>query len=173
MAKTGLWAMAALAVVAGGSGASAQTPVPPSPKDFVLATAQTDRYEIMAASVASAQAQDPRVRSLAQQLLGDHTRARDALRQAAVAAGLPAPPDGMSSDEASLLAGLQGLRGRDFDRAYARQQVLVHTQAVAVADSFAAAGADPTLRKAAQSELPTLRDHLKAAQQLRADLGGL
>jgi putative membrane protein len=44
-----------------------------------------------------------------------------------------------------LLSGLQGLRGRDFDKTYARQQELAHAQAVAVVESFAAAGSDPNL----------------------------
>ncbi len=78
----------------------------------------------------------------------------------------------MSSDEAALLSGLQSLRGSEFDKTYARQQVLSHTQAAAVEESFGDAGADTNLRKAAQAALPTIRDHLKEAQQLRAALDG-
>jgi putative membrane protein len=43
---------------------------------------------------------------------------------------------------------------------------------MAVAESFADAGADPNLQKAAISALPTIQDHMKAAEQLRAELGG-
>jgi putative membrane protein len=89
-----------------------------------------------------------------------------------VASGLPAPDPGMSSDQAMLLSGLQGLRGRDFDKTYARQQELAHAQSVAVVESFATEGSDPNLRKAAQSALPSIREHLKMAQQLRVDVGG-
>ena len=48
----------------------------------------------------------------------------------------------MSSDQAMLLSGLQSLRGADFDKAYARQQILAHAQAIAVEESFANSGAD-------------------------------
>ncbi len=172
MSKFAWWTAIALAVAADCRGAQAQTPIPPSPRDFVQAAAQSDQYEILAAQLAEVQGQDPRVHDFAGAMIRDHTRLTADLRQAASSAGLEPPGSGMSSDEAALLAGLQGLRGADFDKAYARQQVLAHTQAAAVGESFGDAGADPTLRKAAQAALPTIRAHLKDAQQLRAALGG-
>jgi putative membrane protein len=172
MSKTGVWGAFVLAVIVGGHGALAQTPIPPSPNDFVMAASQSNQYEILAARVASVQSQDPRVRTFAQKMIQEHTRLSQDLRNAAVASGLRAPDSGMSSDQAMLLSGLQGLRGRDFDKTFARQQELAHAQAVAVAESFATAGSDPDLRKAAQSALPSIREHLKMAQQLRVDVGG-
>ena len=171
MLKTGLWGAMALAVIVGGHGAQAQTPIPPSPKDFVLAASQNDQYEVLAASVASVQGQDRRVRTFAQEMIQEHTRLAEDLRKAAAASGLPSPEPGISSDQASLLSSLQSVRGPDFDKTYARQQELVHAQAVAVEESFATAGSDSNLRKAAQSALASIRDHLKKAQ-LRVDVGG-
>jgi putative membrane protein len=173
MSKIGCWGTTALAVILGSYGAQAQTPIPPSPKDFVMAASQNDQYEVLAASVASVQGQDPRVRTFAQEMIQDHTRLSEELSKAATASGLPPPERGMSSDEAMFLSSLQSVRGPDFDKTYARQQGLAHAQAVAVDESFATAGSDPNLRKAAQSALPNIREHLKMAQQLRVDLGGL
>ena len=133
---------------------------------------QSDHYETLAAEVALIQGQDPRVRAFAETMLRDHTRTAEDLRKAAMAAGLPPPPPGLSSDEAALLSALQGVRGQDFDRTYARQQVVAHDAAVAVEESFAEAGADPALRTAAQAGLPVIRSHLVAARQLAKDLGG-
>jgi putative membrane protein len=172
MSTIGLWVAIALAVTIGGHGAQAQTPIPPSPKDFVMAASQSDQYEIMAARLASVQGQDPRVRAFAQEMIQDHTRLSEELSKAATAAGLPPPKRGMSSDQAMLLSSLQSLRGSDFDETYARQQELAHAQAVAVEESFATAGIDPNLREAAQSALPSIREHLKMAQQLKGDIGG-
>jgi len=162
----------ALATTIGGQGASAQTPIPPSPKDFVMAASQSDQYEILAATVAAAQSQDPRVRAFAEEMIKDHKRLNEDLRQAAMASGLPPPEPGMSTDQASFLASLQSVRGRDFDEAYARQQELAHAQAIAVQESFAAAGSDPNLCKAARAALPVIRGHMKMARQLSADVGG-
>jgi putative membrane protein len=105
-------------------------------------------------------------------MIQDHIRLSEELSKAATTAGLPPPERGMSSDQAMLLSSLQSLRGSDFDKTYARQQELAHAQAVAVEESFATAGSDPNLRKAAQSALPSTTEHLKMAQQLRLDLGG-
>ena len=49
MLKTRVWGAFVLAVIVGGHGARAQTPVPPSPKDFVMAASQSNQYEILAA----------------------------------------------------------------------------------------------------------------------------
>ena len=172
MAKSRLWGAIALAVIVGGHGAQAQTSIPPSPKDFVMAASQSDQYEILAARVAAVQGQDPRVRTFAQEMIQEHTRLAEDLSKAAAASGLRPPEPGMSSDQAMLLSSLQSVPGPDFDKTYSRQQELAHAQAVAVEESFSTAGSDPNLRKAAQSALPSIRDHLKKAQQLRVDVGG-
>lgn len=172
MSKITEWAVFGLTAAISCHTAEAQTPIPPSPQDFVMAAAQSDRYEVMAGYLAVVQAQDPRVRSFAEAMIRDHMRLANDLRDAASTAGLPPPGSGMSSDQAALLSGLQGLRGAEFDKAYARQQELAHTQAAAVEDSFATAGADATLKKAAQTALSTIEEHLKKAKQLRGELGG-
>ena len=137
-----------------------------------MAASQSDQYEIMAAHLAEVQGQDPRVRAFAQEMVRDHTRLNEDLHKATMASGLPPPSSGMSSDQAALLSGLQGLSGAEFDKTYARQQELAHAGAEAVEDSFATEGADANLKKAAQSALPTIRDHIKMAQQLRVEVGG-
>ena len=171
MSNTASWA-ATLAVTIACSTAQAQTPIPPSPKDFVMAASQSDQYEILAAHLALVQAQDPHVRAFAEGMIQDHTRLTADLRQAAKAAGLPPVGLGMSSDQAAFLSGLQSLRGAEFDKAYARQQELMHAQAVAVEGSFAEMGTEANLKRAAQAALPLIQDHLTMARQLRVDVGG-
>jgi putative membrane protein len=172
MTKIGLRGAALLAIVLGCQGARAQTPIPPAPQDFAMMATESDQYEILAAHVAEVQGQDQRVRAFAEEMIRDHTRMDADLRKAAASSKVPLAEPSLSADQASLLAALQGLRGAEFDKAYARQQVLAHTQAAAVQDSFATGGADPNLKTAAKSALPIIQDHLKKAQQLRTDLGG-
>jgi predicted outer membrane protein len=78
----------------------------------------------------------------------------------------------MSGDQTIMLSALQSLRGVEFDQAYARQQVLAHRQALAVADSYVKWGADANLRKAAQSVAALIQHHLVAAEHMRSALGG-
>ena len=115
MSKTRVWGAFVLAVIVGGHGARAQTPIPPSPKDFVMAASQSDQYEILAARVAAVQSPDPRVQTFAQKMIQEQTRLSQDLHNAAVASGLPAPDPGMSSDQAMLLSSLQSVRGPDFE----------------------------------------------------------
>ncbi len=171
MSRKGLQAVIAGIAIIGGYAVQAQTPIPPSPKDFALDVSHGNQYEILAANVAEIQAKNPRVRKFAEEMVRDHDRLAQDLRQAAKASGLPPLLSSMSSDQASLLSSLQGARGADFEKAYARQQVLVHAQAIAIEESFATAGADPNLRKVAQAALPIIKDHLKKARQLAMDVG--
>ena len=165
-------AMIILVIVVETRGASAQTAIPPSPKDFVMAAAQSDQYEIQAGDVAIAQSQNPQIRAFAREMIVDHNQTSKALARAAAASSLPPPIAAMSSEGAALLAALQSLRGADFDRTYVKQQVLAHQQALAVEQSFAAAGADPNLREVARTTVPLIDRHLKMAQQIDAALDG-
>ena len=135
-----------------------------------MMAAQSDQYEFAAAEDASTQSQSPLVRAFAQAMMRDHMRLSEGVRQAAVSSGLAPPEPAMSSDQASMLSAMQALRGADFDKAYARQQVLAHQVALDVERSYADSGADPNLRRAAQSALATIQHHLEMAQQLKAAL---
>jgi putative membrane protein len=164
-------ALIVAASTAAASTAVAQTAIPPSAKDFALSVAQSDQYEIAAAQDASTQSRNPQVRAFAQEMIQDHRRLSESLRQAAAASRLTPPFPAMSSDQAAMLSALQSLRGADFDKAYAKQQVIAHQAALDVELSYADGGADPVLRRAAQSSLPTIQHHLDMAQQLTAALG--
>lgn len=152
--------------------AAAQTATPPTPMDFAASVAQSDAYEILAARDALAQSRDPQVQAFARMMIDEHERMGASLRQAVTAAGLSPPPEAMSGDQAALLSSLQSLSGPAFDKAYALQQVLAHHQAIAVVRSFAAGGAEPTLRAAAQAAAPMIQRHLELAEHLRAAVGG-
>ncbi len=165
-------ALAGLAALLAGGLAGAQTPIPPSPQDFAAAAAQSNAYLVLAAETALAQSRTPTVRAFAEEILREEGVADQALAQAAAAAGLPPPPKAMGGDEARLLGALQGLRGAAFDRLYARQAALVHAQALAVDQSFAAAGADGALKQAAEAAAPGIERRLAAARSLETALGG-
>ena len=151
--------------------AAAQTAIPPSAPDFAMSAAQSDQYEIVAAQDALAQSQNPRIKAFAQEMIDAHMRTTEALKAAVTASGMMPPPPAMSSDQASMVSAIQSLRGADFDKAYARQQVLAHTQALAVEQSYANAGKDANLRKAAQAAVPVIQHHLQMAQDLSAVVG--
>ena len=161
----------ALVGVLGAGEAFAQTKIPPRVSDFAMSAAEADHYEILAARDAITQSENASVRAFAQEMIQDHTLASDDLNKAASASGLPPLPPALSSDQALMLSALQSLRGADFDKAYVRQQVLAHTQALAVEQSFANGGSDPNLRKVAQTAVPMIQHHLERAKQISVVLG--
>lgn len=165
-------AAAALAAIVGAGSAAAQSDRPLSPSDFAMMAAASDAYEIDAAEYAAVQSRDPNVRAFAEQMIRDHTQTLQALRQAAVRSGLTPPPMALDDDGQKMLTALQALREPDLDKTYVRQQVLAHTKALVVEQTYSARGSDPNLRQAAQSAVSIIQRHLQMAQQMRATLGG-
>ena len=158
----------AVALIVGfsASAARADPPPPMSTHDFVQAAAEADQFEMLEGRVANVEGRDPRVRAFAEQMIEDHAATTRALQQSAAAAGLPPPSMALSGDQAMLLGALQGQSGPDFDKTYVRHQVLGHEQALVVERGYAQGGSDASIRKAAQSAVPTVQHHLETARQL-------
>src|SRR3954468_13168380 len=63
-----------------------------SSAEYVKKSAVSDQFEIEAGKLALQKAQDPAVKSFAQKMVDEHTRASEKLKQAAVSAKLNAAP---------------------------------------------------------------------------------
>lgn len=147
-------------------------PRTPTAQEFAQSAAQSDGYELAAAQAALAQSRSAQVRAFAEQMLAEHARTAQMLRDAALAAGLAPPRPHVGGDQMRFLASLQSLRGGDFDREYARQQVLAHTSALTTMRGYVAKGTEPNLRRAAALFVPTIEHHLTSARQMKDALGG-
>ena len=145
-------------------------PMTPKPQEFAESVAQSDGYELAAAQTALAQSRNPQVRAFAGQMIADHENMARTLRDASKASGLEPPHPHVGADQARFLAGLQSLRGDEFDREYARQQMLAHTSALTTMRSYAAIGSDSNLRSLAASAAPVIEHHLQTARQLLQSL---
>lgn len=147
-------------------------PRAPTSQEFAQSAAQSDGYELAAAQAALAQSRAPQVRMFAQQMLADHARTAQAVRDAALATGLAPPQPHVGGDQMRFLASLQSLRGTEFDREYARQQVLAHTSTLTTMRSYATKGSDADLRRAATIAVPIIEHHLQMARQMKDAVGG-
>jgi putative membrane protein len=135
--------------------------------DFYSQALDAGRKEVAAATLASATASDAGVKSFADTLVKDHTALN---RQVATASGqsdaaAPAP-------DATATADLQGRTGADFDRAFIDMMVTDHQNAIALFENAAQNASTEQAKSLAQGALPTLREHLQAAQDLQGKLGG-
>jgi len=138
-----------------------------SAADFVNKAAASNLFEIQSSQLAQQKSQNNRVREFAQRMVQDHTTAGDRLKAAAQGQNVPANLD---QPHTSALEQLQGASEPDFDRRYVQQQITGHEETVALFDHFAQSGDPAQLKQFAQQTLPSLREHLQMAQQLRSAL---
>ena len=141
--------------------AFAQTPDTPT---FVNTAASSDMYEIRSSEMALQMSQTEGVKTFAQQIIADHTKASQELVQAAAPDMVPAAE--MLPKHQQMLAELQAAGTANFDAVYAQQQQAAHTEAVALFQGYAQAGEDPEVKAFAEKTLPVLQMHLDHAKSL-------
>jgi putative membrane protein len=138
---------------------------------FISDAAADGVAEVAMGRVASAQGSSFEVREFGMRMVNDHTSANADLQRLANERGLTVP-SGPSGAHKRHLDELNGLSGADFDRRYMSMMVEDHQGAVAKFESEARNGSDASVRDFATRTLPTLRDHLKLAQDIAGRLGG-
>ena len=138
---------------------------PNSAGAYVQIAASSDLYEIQSSQLALSRAQNGAIRSFAEMMVRDHTNTTQQLTAASAAAGVGPPPTTMLPMHADMVARLQARSGADFDREYARQQLLAHQQALALHTNYAARGDAPALRTVAGAAVPVVSGHLNMVRQ--------
>ena len=76
----------------------------------------------------------------------------------------------LDQDHQAKLDKLKGLSGNQFDRTYVNMQVKAHEKAVSLFEDYAAAGENNDLKAWTADTLPTLKNHLKEANDLTAKI---
>jgi putative membrane protein len=122
--------------------------------------------EVQASQLALKQASSAKVKSFAQRMVADHTKADDELKSLKMGdKGYPIAHDPLPESEKRIDA-LSRLHGADFDREYAKLMVADHEKAVAIFEVEIEKGSNDQLKAFAKKTLPTLKDHLKQAKTL-------
>ncbi|AJP57681.1 hypothetical protein UC34_13155 [Pandoraea vervacti] len=134
--------------------------------EFVDKAQKAGKAEVQASQLAVQRSNNPSVKRFAQQMVADHSKANEALRQLAAKKGVAVPNDpGVNPD----VEALKGKKGREFDVAYLNLAGPdAHEQAVTLFQTEAEKGQDPDLKAFAQRTLPTLRHHLSEAREVSA-----
>lgn len=111
------------------------------------------------------------IKTFAQKMIDDHTKANQKLAE------LAGQHDDLEiSDEATLMdkakAMILKLRdGDNFDKAYANNQVVAHEQTIEMFREYVEDGENAELKKFAEQTLPKLEEHLQQAKQLQSAHG--
>jgi putative membrane protein len=140
-------------------------------KDFMMKAAEGGMAEVMESQLALTHATNDDVKSFAQRMVDDHTKANNELKDLAAKKGvtLPTTPNAKQRAEQDRLS---KLNGADFDREYMRNQVKAHNETIALFEKEARSGKDQDVKTWAEQTLPTLREHLRMANDLSGKLGG-
>jgi putative membrane protein len=136
---------------------------------FFKVASNANQTEIETSQLAMNQAQSPRVRELAQQMITDHTKAQNQLQTLASSKGA-ALPQQLDSIHQAMVNNLQNKSGSDFDRAYVQTQITAHQDTIANVQNEVNNGTDPDVKSLADQLLPTLRMHLQMAQDVQKGL---
>jgi putative membrane protein len=123
----------------------------PTTEDFVKTVAISDMFEIQAGQLAADKAQNGDVKSFGQEMVDDHSKTSDDLKE-------------LIKD--ATVDKLKDLSGNQFDKTYVQTQVKAHEQAVSLFEAYAAAGENDALKDWAEDTLPKLKEHLKEANDL-------
>ena len=134
---------------------------------FFKTIALSNMAEIDSSKLAIARSDNSAVKTFAQHMIDDHTKASQQLSDLAVAKGVILPVELDSKDQAKIDS-LSSKSGPDFDHTYAEMQVAAHKQAIAADQSEADNGLDPETKKLATNLLDTLKMHLNMAEQIES-----
>ena len=141
----------------------------PSTSDFVQTAAMSDMYEIQAGKLAAEKGQSDAVKQFGQQMVDAHTKTTEELtgivKTKNIKVDLPAKLD---AKHQKLIDDLNSASAESFDKAYARQQVDAHQEAVDLFKKYAGKGDDPDVKQFAEKTLPTIQHHLDEAKKLPA-----
>jgi putative membrane protein len=165
----------AAAAIAQAPNSTAKDPMPPAgsandmkmsagDKSFAEKAAIGGQYEVQAGKLALQKSSDEKVKAFAQRMVDDHSKAGDDLKAAAGQEGITLPTE-LDGKHKSSLDKLSGLSGAQFDAAYKAQMLKDHKEDVAMFEKEAASG-QTAVDKFASSTLPTLKEHLKMAEDL-------
>ncbi len=140
-------------------------------REFFTLAAGSDVLEIETGQLALDKSKNEYVRTFAQTMVDEHTKAAEGLRQAAARVGVT-PSTTMTPPHVAHLERLRALSGTEFDREYAAQiAVAGHQEAVGLFERAAREAANADVRAFAEGGLPGKRQHLELGQALAKDVG--
>jgi len=163
--------LAQTAPPAGATGSSATAPAKARNPDqkFAEEAALGGMAEVEAGRLAQTKATAALVKAFAQQMVADHSKANDQLKQLALGKGIMLPT-GPDRSHARDLEKAGKLQGAEFDREYMKMMVADHKKTVSLFEKEAKSGKDADLKSFAATMLPDLQKHLQMAQSTEAEV---
>lgn len=144
-----------------------QTPTPTntiSDADFAKQAAEGNLAEIKLGQLAQDKGSSDAVKEFSKRIVEDHTQANDQLNSIASQKEIKLPTEVDRHDQKTYDK-LSQLSGEAFDRAYMKEMVKGHQDAISLFQQEANGGQDASIKGFASKTLPTLQEHLKMARE--------
>jgi len=151
------------------TGAADTTKPSHSDAKFMKEAAVGGMEEVELGRLAAQNAASDKVKQFGQRMVDDHSKANDELKSLAQAEGVTLPSQ-LDSKHEKEVQRLQKLSGAEFDHEYMKMMVGDHHKDVREFEHESRIGEDPEVKAFAEKTLPTLREHLKMAEQTRSSL---
>jgi len=132
-------------------------------RQFLIMAAKADMTEAHEGQMAETRAGRADVKELGKTLSQDHTESYERLTALAAKTGISIPK-GINVSRDRTIEALARLKGTQFDRAFARDEVGAHRQAIAMFKREAEHGQDPDVKAYASKMVPVLEKHLQLAE---------
>jgi putative membrane protein len=134
-------------------------------QQFLTMAAETNMTEAHIGQMAESQANSQAAKDFGKQLDQDHTAAYTELLQLAQKEGDDIPR-GINTRRNSAITSLASMKGKAFDRAFARDEAMDHQRALAAFQREANHGTDPDVKAYAAKQISTMKSHLDMAKGL-------
>jgi putative membrane protein len=142
---------------------SGSTKISKADENFIKKVAQDGMAEIDLATLAKEQAKSDQVKTFADRMIKDHTKANQDLQRIAQNEGVAVPTE-TDPEHSKMRADLSKLKGEEFDQRYMQSMVKDHQKAVALLEKEAKTGQNQDLKAFAESTLPVIKEHLQMAK---------
>jgi putative membrane protein len=152
--------------------ASASVKPSSSTKSFIKDASEANLFEIESSKVALTKASNQKVKDFAQKMIDDHTKAGEAMKDA-IGTNTAEQADvetSLSMMHKLKVEKLDKLDTTSFDKDYVNAQVDAHKDAVKLFSKYAEQGDDESLKNFAAATLPTLQDHLRMINDIKAEM---
>jgi len=143
---------------------------PAANQNFVNEASAMNLAEINAHKAAEAHAVNSDVKMHARHMLTDHQKLGDDMKALADKKGWTVATEPLTDKKQTLDDMNANKKGKDWDAAYVDQQIADHQEAISKFEAAQNTVTDPDLKNLITQALPTLRDHLKMVQDLKANM---
>jgi putative membrane protein len=137
-------------------------------RNFIMEAANDGLAEVELGKVAQQKSSNEDVKKFGQRMIDDHTKANQELEPIATKMGVT-PPSAPEGKHAKLVQNLSK-KDKSFDKDYIDAMVKDHETAVKLFDKQSKKGDSEELRQLAAKTLPTLKEHLAMARDMKKSM---